>query len=509
MLLQLSGLITAIAWLWPGTPICATLGWLAVILLVSGLKYSLSPYRHTYQAALILNSIGFYWLSYAISSFGGFGYAATTAIFLLFVTLSSIQFLIAVFIWRNLPKILHKWAVSTAIAFTASEAISIRLFPWHFGHSQLAITPLAQLADLGGTLLLSFLMFWVVEAALVIRTKPENKYIFALPMICLMLAFGYGRYRIWQFSTVEAPSQQVALIQANISVKEKHDTRLIVPNVNRYLELSKKVAQKETLIIWPESVILSWIYDRIESIRYDPRLPDIGTGSSMLIGALTYDDDNNRYNSALAILPDGRVPYPYHKQILMPFGEFVPFADTFPWLRGLAGGIEDFSAGKDISVFNYPMHSLDGKKHYFKVAPLICYEDVVPGLARKAVNNGATLLVNLTNDAWFGHSAALRQHHLIASFRAIENRRYLLRATNTGLTAVVNPLGETIRQLRPFSDDILVSNVKSISYLGPQAYYNPQTIWQTLSWLLLILAVFRYCRQKPVSSCSPGTQTAS
>lgn len=496
MLLPLGGLTIAIAWLWPGTGYCAIFGWLSVLLIVGGLKHSQTPYRHAYFAALILNTIGFYWLNHAISSFGGFGYASTLAIFSLFVILSSVQFLVAVFIWRNLPKTFHNLAIASPVAFVASEVITIRLFPWHFGHTQLAVTPIAQIADLGGTLLLSFLMFWVIETILLIQSQRKICRVAIAPLLSLLLAMAYGHFRMQQFAKIEAPSQRVALIQANISIDEKHDIKLLIPNVKRYLELSAEVAQEQTLIIWPESVILSWIFAKIESVKFDPRLPFIGDNIPMLIGALTYDTDKSRYNSALAILADGTVPYPYHKQILMPFGEFVPFANIFPWLRDLAAGIEDFSAGKEVSVFNYPLLSLEGEKHILKVAPLICYEDVVPGLAREAVKNGATLLVNLTNDGWFGNSAALKQHHLIASFRAIENRRYLLRATNTGLTAVVNPLGKTTQQLRPFSDGTLVSDIKSISYLSPQTIYNPNTLWQILSWLALILAGFRCWRTK-------------
>lgn len=496
MFLLLGGLITALAWLWPGSYFCALLAWLGVFFLVTGLRRSEHPYRHSYYGAIILNSIGFYWLSYTISSFGGFGYLASFALFSLFVLLSSVQFLLAVLIWHNLPDKLRALCLSTPLAFVAAEVISIRLFPWHFGHSQLAFAPLAQVADLGGTFLISFLMFWLAEALCSLgRTKKISAAIL-FPVAMLTAATIYGSLRIRQIDQISAPALQVALVQANISVEEKHQVKLLIPNVLRYLELSKKIAQEQTLIVWPESVILSWIYSGIGSVQHDPRLPFLGENVPMLVGALTYKMDGSRYNSALAIMPDGSVPTPYHKQILMPFGEFVPFAATFPWLRDLAAGIEDFAAGNEIVLFDYPLLSKDQKQFTLRAAPLICYEDVVARLAREAVSNGATLLINLTNDGWFGNSAALRQHHLIASFRAIENRRYLLRATNTGLTAIVDPTGRTISELVPFSEGVLINQVRSIDYKSVFSRFNLEIWWQALSWLTLLLACFRIYRAR-------------
>ena len=114
------------------------------------------------------------------------------------------------------------------------------------------------------------------------------------------------------------------------------------------------------------------------------------------------------------------------------------------------------------------------------VSPLICYEDVVPHISRWAVVKGATLLVNQTNDAWFGNTVAPYQHHMIASFRAIENRRFLLRSTNTGLTAAVDPLGRTLASLLPFTEGVLPIEVNLI---------QTQTIFTRLpiplAWTLL------------------------
>ena len=191
-----------------------------------------------------------------------------------------------------------------------------------------------------------------------------------------------------------------------------------------------------------------------------------------MTGALTYEKKKKLYNSALTIYKDGTVPNPYHKQILMPFGEYTPFANTLPFLKALNPTAGEFVAGKEVKVFNI------NNSNKLLVSPLICYEDIIPYLARRATQTGANLLVNITNDAWFGNTIAPHQHHMIASFRAIENNRYLLRSTNTGLSAVVDPLGRTIAQIPVFSEGTLKTTVRLInqntiysSILGDLAWY--------------------------------------
>jgi apolipoprotein N-acyltransferase len=128
---------------------------------------------------------------------------------------------------------------------------------------------------------------------------------------------------------------------------------------------------------------------------------------------------------------------------------------VFPFLKDINATAGQFTAGRAPAVLSYTLSN--GTE--VKVSPLICYEDIVPSMSRDAVNSGAELLINQTNDAWFGDTVAPYQHHLIASFRAIETDRYLLRSTNTGLTAVVDPLGRTLASLLPSTEGILPMEV--------------------------------------------------
>jgi apolipoprotein N-acyltransferase len=138
------------------------------------------------------------------------------------------------------------------------------------------------------------------------------------------------------------------------------------------------------------------------------------------------------------------------------------------------------------------MRRPDGKVSTLKVAPLICYEDTVPALARKASRKGAELLVNITSDSWFGRTLAPHQHHLIAAFRAIENRRFLIRATNTGLSGVVDPLGRTIASIPPFAEGTATAQVTPLTYHS--AYTNG--IGDRPWWTLLVVSLVSTVRAK-------------
>ncbi len=185
----------------------------------------------------------------------------------------------------------------------------------------------------------------------------------------------------------------------------------------------------------------AYIPAAIGTVGDPPVLPWVGDGSAFLVGAYSFLPNEEKFNTAFAVYPDGEVPLPYFKQVLIPFGEYMPMASYFPWLNKLNDKAGVFSAGTETKVFAYPMRRADDSAYTLKVSPLICYEDTVPALAREAAREGAQLLVNISSDAWFGRSLAPAQHHLIAAFRAIENRRYLVRSTTTGLSAVVRPAG--------------------------------------------------------------------
>jgi apolipoprotein N-acyltransferase len=295
-----------------------------------------------------------------------------------------------------------------------------------------------------------------------------------------------------RYKNPSGPRLKTAMVQGNVSLQRKHDVSFFTVNQEQYLKTSAQVAEKDLLIIWPESTITKFIptstavaYHALDRDTGEPLLPFLNNGSAFLVGGLTYRSRAEFFNSSILIRPDGSLDTPYNKMILMPFGEYTPFSSWLPWLEEINSTAAQFTAGAAPAVLSFPLSS--GVQA--KLSPLICYEDVVPQIAREATQLGAELLINQTNDAWFGRTVAPYQHHMIASWRAIENRRYLLRSTNTGLTAVVDPLGRTAASLLPFTEGVLPLDVELLSEKTLYTSMPIYALWLFVAALCVLLAV--------------------
>lgn len=475
------GALLGLSWNFPNQILGAIIAWPATYLLLWCL-HSKRPYLHCYLYGVAFHPFGFYWLNHTIGHFGGFSSLPTLLIFTFFVLASSLQLVLFPLFFSLLPRALRTFALAAPIAWMLSEFYAVKIFPWHLGHTQLAFPYLIQIADLSGSILISGLMIWLAGSIFHFRKRPQTAFITSL---ALVLTLGYGFYRV---STIDARLSQnvkpleVALVQANISIEQKHNPTLSKTNTQHHLTLSEPYAQKDTLIIWPETSIVEWLYDNVGSVSADARLPFFGNGENWLLGGLTYENRSTLYNSSIAIFSNGEVPEPYHKKILMPFGEYTPLGDLLPWLKALNTTAGEFTAGQALHPFTYPY----GVSETAQVAPLNCYEDIVTGMGIEAVQNGAEVLVNQTNDGWFGETIAPYQHHVLAAFRSVETRRYLLRATNSGLTAVVDPLGRTTEQLPPFSPGVISTQIELLNIMTPYAAY----IGQKPYWLFTILICY-------------------
>ena len=369
-----------------------------------------------------------------------------------------------------------------------------RLFPWHFGHTQIAFTPFVQIAGLGGAIAVSFLMFWLAEVLVRVVVCHERRRVFLVPVVLSVFAMAYGAAMMNAFGSPRGSPQEVVLVQGNPALVEKRELSSAHENLVRMFDLSMAAAHPDTLVVWPEGAVPSYIPADIGSVGQPPILPCIGNGSAFLVGSYSFLPDQRRFNTAFAVYPDGTIPLPYFKRVLIPFGEFMPLASWFSKLQELNARAGIFSAGTDAMVFDYPMHRPDGTPYSLRVSPLICYEDTLPFLARESVLKGAELLVNITSDSWFGRSLAPHQHHLIAAFRAIENRRYLVRSTNTGLSAVVDPLGKTVAEIPPYSEGSATAQVRLLNYESPYTHWFGDRPWWGLLALSLGMVVVRRWR---------------
>jgi apolipoprotein N-acyltransferase len=182
------------------------------------------------------------------------------------------------------------------------------------------------------------------------------------------------------------------------------------------------------------------------------------------------------FNSAYLLSPQGDVRGKYDKVHLVPYGEYVPLRTLFPFISSLAAGIGDFATGKGF----YPLSMGDRK-----IGVMICYEGILPEAARMYKNAAAELLVNITNDAWFGTTSAPYQHLSMSIFRAVETRLYLVRAANTGISAIVDPTGKILAQTEIFKKDEIHGNIKFIAMSSFYARYGDLLVWACFMCLVI------------------------
>jgi apolipoprotein N-acyltransferase len=495
--------VLGMAWLWPGTAWSAGLGWAAALLMAYALR-SGRAYFPAYCAGVIGHIIGFHWVYRTVAVFGGFGPPAAALVLALFVGLGALQFLAIAVIAHHLGRVFDALALRSATAVVLAELLTPRLFPWHFGHTQIAFTPFVQVAAIGGTMAVSFLMFWLAEAVVLVAAFRERRRAYLIPVAAFGISIAYGVAMMDRFGSPRGEQQELVVAQGHVANAERRDLQLARQYLARIFELSRRAAHPGSLVIWPEGAIPAYLPAAIGTVGDPPILPWTGDGSAYLVGAYSFLPNEEKFNTAFAVYPDGEVPLPYFKQVLIPFGEYMPLASYIPWLKTLNAKAGVFGAGTETKVFAYPMRRPDGSEYTLKVSPLICYEDTVPSLSREAARKGAELLVNLTSDAWFGRSLAPHQHHVIAAFRAIENRRFLVRSTTTGLSAVVDPLGRTIARIPPFSEGTITATVSLLSDATPYTTWVGDWPWWVLLALGAGLAIARRVRPR-----GPGRESCT
>ncbi len=378
----LGGGVLAVAWLVPETASGALLGWVAALLLVYGVR-GRRAYLPTYCAGLVGHLVGFHWVYQTVRVFGGFGPPAAALIFGLFVMLGALQFLLFALIHHRLDPVFDRLAIRSATAVVLSELLMPRLFPWHFGHTQIAFTPFVQIAGLGGAMAVTFLMFWLAEAAVRFVAFRERRWILVLPVMLFGLALNYGAAMMGTFRSPAGVRQEIVVVQGNATLAEKRDLASAQKNLVRLFDLSAAAAHPGTLIVWPEGSVPAYIPAAVGAVGYPPILPCIGDDSAFLVGSYAFQPNEQRFNAAFAVYPDGTVPMPYFKRVLIPFGEYLPLASYFPALKALNAKAGVFTAGTDARVFAYPLHQPDGTPYTLKVSPLICYEDTIPALAHE------------------------------------------------------------------------------------------------------------------------------
>jgi apolipoprotein N-acyltransferase len=367
-------------------------------------------------------------------------------------------------------------ALLLAAAWTALEWLRGWVFSG-FGWNGLGVAlhdnwPLIQVAELTGVAGLSFVVAFgnvivlttayrlVVEART--RTmRPHFDFTVTMAIIVGILIFGL---RATQVAPTSKPLR-VAAVQSNVPQHQKFDpqfTRKIFDQFRRLSEIALRANPPPELLVWPESSMPGPVLTDQESHTFVMDLAAFAD-TDLLLGTIDVED-HHVYNAAILLSDGGERVQIYRKVHLVPFGEYVPRRNTVPLLARIVGDQVpgDFQAGNECTVFTLTNRDVH-------VAPLICFEDTIGELTRQFVlptenSPGANLLVDVTNDGWFEHSAGSHQHLANAIFRCVETRRPMLRAANTGVTCFINQFGRVTQELRDetgstFTEGVLTGEI--------------------------------------------------
>ena len=274
--------------------------------------------------------------------------------------------------------------------------------------------------------------------------------------------WAWGRWQMEQ-PVAETGRVTVGLVQGGVRQEDKWVPEYASANVGRHLQLTEKAADAGArLVVWPESAV-PFLFDEDEALAGAPAGGGAAEGDLPLLRQRRPRAPSPRASAASTSgrscsTRRGSSLARYHKMHLVPFGEYVPLQPLFT-----LGGRFTAKLVQEVSDFTPGTEAVTGVVDGHRVGGFICYEAIFPSLVRRFAAGGAELLVNVTNDAWYGTTSAPHQHLAMAAFRAIENRRYLVRAANTGITAVVDPRGRVLEPTRLFDTTVLVREVPFVA----------------------------------------------
>lgn len=450
-----SGLLLTLAFPKVGQPALAFVGLVPLLLALRGASFT-SGFRLGFITGLAHFISLVYWAAYTMKIYGHLPlYLCIPLLVLLAAYLSLYPAIFA-----GLITLIRRpvWLLLLVPVFwTAAEFLRAMLFtgfPWELlGYSQYRSLPFIQAADLTGVYGISFWLALSNAAVLLAtlglsrknwQTHPVSRKLIAgggaLVLVVSGLIWGYGQTRIRAIDreAAQAPRKKIAVLQGNIDQNKKWNRTFQRTTIETYNQLAATANRdKPDLIVWPETATPFFIGHN----RPMTDLLQAGirrTKTDHLIGtptAIPYNGRTAYHNSAVLFDAQNRVVDHYEKVHLVPYGEYVPFKEWLPFIGKMVAQVGDFIPGEAGKAIAWQGGRLGVQ---------ICYEIIFPALSRAMVNNETDILVNITNDAWFGETSAPHQHFSMAVFRSIENRRALARAANTGISGFIDPVGRIL-----------------------------------------------------------------
>jgi apolipoprotein N-acyltransferase len=429
---------------------------------------------------LVVNVLGLAWMPSVIRTFGELPWIACGLIALVIFAYGAAR--TAVMAWLAARAERRGWppGVAFVLALVATEALYPLLFPWYAAVQVHRVPVLMQLAEIGGPVLvgvpLAMASVAVAELAwarIEGRRVNRARIVVAIAGPAIMVLFGAWRVRAVDAQIAAAPKVDVAIVQGNVP----HEGMSLPEAAALHRDATAQIPRPVDLVVWPESVLNGGIpRDRIEPWLHDVAVLPTGVrrfSAPILAGAILHRGDEQT-NSAVLFANDA-VRGIYDKRTPLAFGEYIPFGDTFPalytWIPN-AGHITRGTSDEPLVLGDH------------RIATLICYEDTLARESNRAVAKAdPDLLVNLTNDAWFGDGTAGLVHLALAKFRAIEHRRFLVHAANSGASAFVDPTGRA-GDVTPMGER--ATPIATLRWMRARTLYER---WGDAPWWCAALAV--------------------
>ena len=321
-------------------------------------------------------------------------------------------------------------------------------FPWmDLGYGFWSVPAALQAADIFGhhgytflVVLINFVIFAIINKNKIFsRSQQLVGIVLVLMSLVGVTVYSFLKWGSVQEQMAQADQAIVGMVQGNVRQGRKWSPALRAKTVADYIDLSMRLDQDEnvSLIVWPETAMPFYVRN---NALFDPAIRFVKNSQvPVLTGAPWYEiiDWEKKliqyFNSAVLVKKDGDFGGLYHKSHLVPYGEYVPLKKYMPFIAPLVQSVGDFTAG----TVETPVAVDD----HLRLGVLICYESIFASISRRWVMTGANLLVNLTNDAWYGKSSAPYQSWAMTVYRSVETRRCLVRSANTGISGMIDPLG--------------------------------------------------------------------
>jgi apolipoprotein N-acyltransferase len=429
-----------------------------------------------------------FWVLYVMRVYGHLATPVAFGVLVLFCLYLALYHgafgMLLVYVTRKRPGA-HARALAVApFLWVAAELARARIsgFPWDLlGTAQVDNVPLTRIATVTGVYGVSFAIMLVncaFAAAFLVTPERRNRMLAAATLVAVVL----------QLAALYQPPAQPAthaarLVQQNIPIlDERWSSEYFIRTLAELAQLSlagEPLPATPRLIVWPESPAPFYVHEA--TFREQVTTVAQRANAHIIAGALGVRElppqvePSEVTNSAVLVAPSGEWAARYDKVHLVPFGEYVPFQKVLFFAESLTRQVSDFKPGRERTVFRLDGHT---------VGVFICYESIFPDEVRLFAAGGAELLVNISNDGWFGEYGAPWQHLNMARMRAIENGRWLLRSTNTGVTAVVDPFGRVVASAPRNTRTVLDA---PYSFVSGTTFYTRHGDW--FAWLCAIIAL--------------------